>query len=203
MCLDIDKSTRRLIAKEDITVYKFLTLTNLNKHLFGEIKDKAKFKAVINGHDVEGEISMKDNDICQFHLLHNNYACDGSIPFNMRGYKCGWYFDKQVDSLIINDKELITNNFDDKLFCTPYQNAIVEIGKTYESKLKREISSTYYSVEIGLHSFENIRDARFYISSYKRLVKCVIPKGSAYYVGKYSGTTSYASTKLKYIEIIN
>lgn len=100
-------------------------------------------------------------------------------------------------------------------YFTTYQKANIKIGGVYQSKLKSYISifGSDRKVEIGLHSFADLSDCRqdaidelYYLlgsNKYVKIlvVKCVIPKGSKYYSGDYVGA-SYASTSLKYVEII-
>ena len=58
----------------------------------------------------------------------------------------------------------------------------------------------------GLHSFAILHDCMNDANSWAFtnnktvLVKCVIPKGSCYYVGEFGGDKSYASDKLVYVE---
>lgn len=81
---------------------------------------------------------------------------------------------------------------------TPYQYESVEIGETYDSELK----SSYFSVEEGLHSFKTLKDCTNYKSFWRTciIVKCIIPKGSRYYKGKFMGFKGYASNKIQYVE---
>ena len=63
---------------------------------------------------------------------------------------------------------------------------------------------------MGLHSFELLDDCKNNafiekIYAYKSVVvKCIIPKGSKYYKGKFNNYftvySSYASDKIKYVE---
>lgn len=77
---------------------------------------------------------------------------------------------------------------------TYYREADVEVGKTYTSELV-QVKNT---IETGLHSYEKIPFAIYSI-----VVKCIIPKGSKYYVGIFGNNVSYASDTLKYVEIIS
>lgn len=96
---------------------------------------------------------------------------------------------------------------------TPYRDCIVSIGEIYQSKL--EIN--YYwncgptkELNQGLHSFVNLEDARsshpeYYYEKGENsviYVKCIIPKGTKYYLGQFDGFPSMASEKLIYLEII-
>ena len=66
---------------------------------------------------------------------------------------------------------------------------------------------TYHIEGSALHSFANYEDAKKYKKECKYhkaiIVKCIIPKNSKYiYEGVFSDVKSYASQKLKPIEII-
>lgn len=97
------------------------------------------------------------------------------------------------------------------LIFTTFHRAIVEIGKTYESKL---IKSKYYwlfgfmpysYIGDGLHTFKTYYGclASFINTALEttKIVKCVIPAGSKYYEGTFDGQKSYASDKLTYVEL--
>lgn len=91
---------------------------------------------------------------------------------------------------------------------TPYKKSIVKIGETYKSKLKKINDEGDYIITLGLHSFADLKNCRmdaisWYQEKFKTLyVKCVIPKGSQYYVGQFIGATSFASDTIKYLEIL-
>lgn len=92
---------------------------------------------------------------------------------------------------------------------TPYYGALVEMGKTYKSKLicytggyrKYFWSKRHYYVDHGLHTFAKLESANNKASYGDVVVECIIPKGAKYYVGIFT-STSYASDKLTYIRII-
>lgn len=89
-------------------------------------------------------------------------------------------------------------------FRTIYQHSTVVLGETYTSNLilVKDYDERYYDleyVEIGLHSYKDMPRR----STYYKLIKCIIPKGAEYYVGKFDGDDSYASTELKYLEVID
>lgn len=88
---------------------------------------------------------------------------------------------------------------------TPYQHQTVIIGETYKSELI--LPKNFFhrrNVNIGIHSFKNrqdaIRDVHFHSNC---IVKCVIPKGSKYCIGKFGVDISYASDTLQYVAIID
>lgn len=83
---------------------------------------------------------------------------------------------------------------------TPYRYLEVTIGETYKSTLRRTECN---EIEEGLHSFANYEDTKRKADNFSCVVaKCVIPRGSWYYKGEFSGYKSYASNQLKYVEII-
>ena len=87
-------------------------------------------------------------------------------------------------------------------YITPYRKMPVSIGSTYESRLIKNKSG---EINLGLHSvcgIENLYDICKYNRQYIP-VKCVIPKGSWYYQGKFGVYSGYASTKIIYQEIID
>lgn len=83
---------------------------------------------------------------------------------------------------------------------TPYKYFDVVIGETYKSTLRRTVCN---EIEEGLHSFADYEDTKNKAYTFGCVVaKCVIPRGSWYYTGEFSGCKSYASSQLKYVEII-
>jgi hypothetical protein len=93
---------------------------------------------------------------------------------------------------------------------TPYQRVNVTVPSTVTSKIEKD----YIVIEEGLHSFLNKKDAQknaievfAFVGNAKCyfpvIVKCIIPFGSIYYKGQHLNKTSFASNKLKYIEIVN
>ena len=68
---------------------------------------------------------------------------------------------------------------------TPYQKVPVKLGSTYKSKLIRHSNG---NVTYGLHAFLTLDQAlcNTFTSLYDvRIVKCIIPKGSKYYIGEF------------------
>jgi len=101
----------------------------------------------------------------------------------------------------------------DTMFETIYQHSIIKIDEIYESNftIRNSISSGFPEVHKGLHSYKYIDDAIMEASGWMAttfIAKCIIPKGSEYYVnGKYvpyfgNPSKQYASNKLKYIKIV-
>lgn len=94
----------------------------------------------------------------------------------------------------------------DNIYYTPYQNCIIEIGNTYKSNIIKEGNE----INIGLHSFVTIEDLKPWsvrgMGTWGKLmgyIKCIIPKGSKYYIGIFGKYNSYVSDTLQYIEIID
>lgn len=95
----------------------------------------------------------------------------------------------------------------DKLY-TPIYDSEVEIGKTYKGIFSSDIDgipecfiSSLFRHWIGsgyIHSYSKPKDKE-YLKSNDVSVKCIIPKGTLYFIGD-SG--DIASRKLKYVEII-
>lgn len=98
---------------------------------------------------------------------------------------------------------------------TMYRRDPVHIGKSYRSKFRfRWNDPEYHIIEQGLHSLAYKKDALRWKSVYGvcnlHIVKCIIPKGSLYYVGTYDIPSkingveyvkSYASNRIKYLEL--
>lgn len=87
---------------------------------------------------------------------------------------------------------------------TPYQLVPVKIGSTYESDFSFDEDG---DIEKGLHSLVSlkaaIKEANEICDS--AICRCVIPKGSRYYKGKfglYHSRLSFASDRLTYVERI-
>ena len=85
---------------------------------------------------------------------------------------------------------------------TPYRQTMVDIGSTYESEFTFNCDG---DVEMALHSLKSLKSIKKLLkkSAINWLVcRCVIPKGSKYYQGKFNTMVSYASDTLKYLELI-
>ena len=93
---------------------------------------------------------------------------------------------------------------------TPYKRVSIEIGKTYKSI----ISNKDGEIHLGLHSFKTLKELKNWAtgSGWRRAwwgkaggeyIKCIIPKGSTYYIGTFDCWKSYASDALTYVEIID
>lgn len=94
-------------------------------------------------------------------------------------------------------------------YYTYYRNAKVEIPSQVFSKIEKYPSCvTFFKIDIerALHSFAKekaCRQTAAYRDKNVVIVKCIIPKGSIYYVGEFAHYKSYASDKLNYVEIIS
>ena len=185
MCLHINADAEKQIATEDIICYKRV-VSNI------KTKKGKSFTGMIRGIECEGKIQVEHNCV---YFCTNELALDGTSCDNLLGYRYSWSFDSNVQSIIIDGVDIIcsTESFS---FLTPYQLAIVKLGKTYTSALLRELDT---AIEIGLHSFANYEDAKNNGSGV--VVKCIIPKGAEYYEGTFDRSKSYASNRLKYVEI--
>jgi hypothetical protein len=198
MCLELkSESVKAKIAKNDIVVYKFLKVIKLNSEFHGK-----KFTGIIDGFTVKGKISISgDVFFCTDDVRLNGAKADDKL-----GYKYSWAIDSRVKSIEVDGVEIIINGFvlnNAKVLTilTPYQDVEIKIGETY----KYELIKNGLLVEDGIHSLENLKDAFYCASLYKNRIvaKCIIPKGSKYYIGEYSNSyISYASDTLKYVEIL-
>ncbi len=102
---------------------------------------------------------------------------------------------------VVKLKQTYFNNY----YVTYYFDCVVELGKTYTSYLRREKLHYHYIVHKGLHTFKNLDDAKEFVKTRLKtsIIKCIIPKGSWFFEGNFDVfLPSYASSKLKYIEIV-
>lgn len=185
MCLTLRSEATLQTATEDIVVYKHIKPTIVKK----DFKSGKEFTGIINGEKCSGRISIYNGEI---YLCTNN--ADGLTIPKKYGYIYSWRLDDAVSSVVVDGVEMFKR---DNLKTT-YQNANVKIGKTYKSELKREP----LEINVGLHSFKNLDDAKRDAYNICIFAKCIIPKGSKYYIGFYKSYTSYASNKLKYVDIV-
>jgi hypothetical protein len=201
MCLELkNESVKAKIAKNDIVVYKFLKVIKLKPEFHGK-----EFTGVIDGFNVNGKISI-GGDVF---LCTNEINLDGAHTKDKFGYVYSWAIDeniKSIKSIKVDGVEIIKDgcildNVKVLTFLTPFQNVEIKIGETYKS----ELIGYGLSIEDGIHSFKSLEAAKRIASFDKNsfVVKCIIPKGSKYYVGEYgNGHVSYASDTLKYVEIL-
>lgn len=110
-----------------------------------------------------------------------------------------------ADKDIICYKILIEDN--DGVLRSPYYLKIWELGEEQTEKLTQEkvqLKGKEYELKTatGLYTFDNKRSARIALDIMKertkvnfRLFKCIIPKGSKYYIGSHY-RNEYCSEKL-------
>jgi len=127
--------------------------------------------------------------------------------------------------------KMVTKNYKDTYFKTPYRDVPVALGTTYYSELVinanwDKVTSSIAIVDIGLHSFANLKDAirlanyrnawykqHGFFNTITAIVTCVIPIGSNYVKGAFMAPatmtnkrglyiTSYASDTIKYKDVI-
>ena len=102
-------------------------------------------------------------------------------------------------------KKIIINSDGDLL--TPFRYAKIKIGEQYRSRLRKYNLWIDARIEDGLHSVSSVESARNIdhycaLEGKEVIVECIIPKFSIYYKGMFNDFISYASNKLKYIEIV-
>jgi hypothetical protein len=198
MCLELkNESVKPQIAENDIVVYKLLKDgEKLNPEFHGK-----EFTGVIKSFTVKGKISIdKTTFFCT-----NEINLDGAHAKNKFGYKYSWAIDRYVKSIKVDDVEIIKDgcvldSFKNSIILTPFQDVEIEIGEIYKSKLIKYDSL----IEDGIHSFKNLKDTNYFAIEVKNrfVAKCIIPKGSEYYIGNFNGYVSYASDTLKYVEVL-
>lgn len=84
------------------------------------------------------------------------------------------------------------------VYYTPFQLTQIKVGKTYKSYLYED----ELQVTLGLHSFAELHSNKaFWPLDFDFIAKCIIPKGSSYYVGIFMSKKSYASDTITYVEV--
>ena len=84
-----------------------------------------------------------------------------------------------------------------------------ELGKPYKPEESNFYIHNFYGfkgVDKGFHSFKTLEDTKSIVDGYKEnfilvIYKCIIPKGSLYYSGKFRKYESYCSNNIKLIEV--
>ena len=195
MCLN--NPGEKLLATEDITVYKRLEIAyseDIHKILLSKINHGDEFSTIICRKLVTGKITIKKFRIyfCTNSKEHNGDTCK-----DKQGYDYSWTFDCNVSikHLEINGAPLDIEYF----YQTPYQHFPVELGKTYYSELG--VNQFEGSIEEGIHSYSDINDALSSSDHNEIVVTCTVPKGSYYYVGRFSCRPSIASDTIIYSNI--
>ena len=102
---------------------------------------------------------------------------------------------------------------ENKLF-SPYRDMLApninEVANTVLDRghlCRAKDDNLAYMVNRGFHSFKYleglINELAFWQLSYIRIFKCIIPKGTRYYEGRYTVDSSYCSESIILKEIIN
>ena len=102
-------------------------------------------------------------------------------------------------------------SYDKDGYLSPYQGMPAPtINKVTNTLLDRAYLSKYtavYMVGRGFHSFKYLDDLieelDFWLSFDIKIFKCIIPKGTKYYEGRYTVDSSYCSESIILKEIIN
>lgn len=201
MCLQLINPPIKHIADEDVICYKYI-LSSVSFHGDRKSLDGKEFNGVINGIRCNGVISIDFKETGDdIYFCTNNAKLCGTYTYKKFGYRYSYILDTAVEEIsvvgAVNGKFV-------KQIITPFQGAIVEVGNTYESELRVDVYYDNYEINKGLHSFEFLNDCQFYSKDAcnKHVVKCVIPKGSEFYKGSFSGYSGYASNKITYVEIV-
>lgn len=186
MCLELKSTAILHTAEKDIICYKRLRQRpdlDRSKPLHG-----VSFTGVIYDRRCEGKISVETDSI---YFCTNDHYLDGDRCDDTLGYKYSWVMDNKVTSVIIDGKEKLG-----KSYRTPYQNFPIKLGILYQDKLNRKGDRVYK----GFHSFVKEQSAMY--DGGGVIARCIIPKGSEYYIGTFNGDESYASNQIIVEEII-
>jgi hypothetical protein len=144
----------------------------------------------------DGCIIAEENVICYKVLRQINFFENTSKNLSLNSpYRYTDYFVNQImeDSQFSYQEEMRLNNE-------------IKFGKLFSNN----------EIRFGLHTFKNFHDATAEADDWIRsessanlfaVYKCIIPKGSRYYVGtwnnhKYENVESYSSEKLQLVECI-
>ena len=128
-------------------------------------------------------------------------------------------YTKQVEPKMA-EKDIICYKFYrryNEILISPYQEVTApEIGIVTNTKLgeshKLEGNAFYIHkfynsrrVDEGFHSFKILEEIKHKINGYRNLdlviFKCIIPRGSSYYEGRFDIYKSYCSNSIKLIEV--
>ena len=128
-------------------------------------------------------------------------------------------YTKQVEPKIA-EKDIICYKFYrrcNEILVSPYQGFIApEVGIVTNTKLgeshKLEGNAFYIHkfynirrVDEGFHSFKILEEIKHKINGYRNLdlviFKCIIPRGSSYYEGRFDRYKSYCSNSIKLVEV--
>lgn len=146
--------------------------------------------------------SVAEHDIEVYKVVHRHPAGVYYSPFMSHKYSIGGSYTSLLD---VPKEAVAAFTYDQNpSFDTQYPETI----KTVDNE------KFYGSIEVGLHSFASLEEAKGFCSRSDAILRCVIPAGSLFYKGAwgyYAGkdvsnanvrVESYASSALKVIEEI-
>lgn len=183
MCLKITKDTKLLIAEEDIVCYKVLEKVEKIEFVYLENTSKDPFAMIV------------DDEIYFLSIFEN------------------WTYSRKKNIVeLLRSNPIFHIELQSGKYLTPHKHDIVEIGVTYNSCITTQARKFFYtnldkldlSISEAIHSYVNLGDCRRAAAFSEKLcvVKCIIPKNSAFYVGKYGESDGYASSSIKYVEVL-
>jgi hypothetical protein len=191
MCLNVKIDSVVKTAKRDIVVYKRLKTDSYKT--IEEVKDGDLFTGKIYNRECSGKIHK--TAIGEIYFCTNDDLLIGKVSPEKFEYEYSWILTNSCTSVVVNGVELIGKVINVEFLETPFKNFKVIIGETYTSELIKDEAG---NVHEGLHSFRSYKN----LSNSGIIAKCIIPKGSQYYEGKFGKKISYASNKLTYVEIV-
>ena len=129
-------------------------------------------------------------------------------------------YTKQVEPKIA-EKDIVCYKFYrryNEILISPYQEVVApEIGIVTNTKLEKSYRSKGYDlfhinfydfriVDEGFHSFKTLEEVKHKVNGYRNnldlvIFKCIIPRGSSYYEGRFDIYKSYCSNSIKLIEV--
>jgi hypothetical protein len=118
--------------------------------------------------------------------------------------------DIECYKIVVKNKKVFS-----KKYFTLARLVNIKLGDEYTSDIEFDTITKFFprtgrsvtkiTIEKGLHSFTNLRDAKSFCQtqlldeSYNYyIVKCIIPKNSKYYIGIFENKECYASNNIKY-----
>lgn len=129
-------------------------------------------------------------------------------------------YTKQVEPKIA-EKDIVCYKFYrryNEILISPYQGfrapeigitTNANLGKSYRPENDNLYIYNYYDfkrVDEGFHSFKTLEEVKHKVNGYSNnldlvIFKCIIPRGSSYYEGRFDIYKSYCSNSIKLIEI--
>ena len=188
MCLNLkNEMVEARIAKKDFVVYK-----SLYKYTRPKLGNHGKdFTGVIGGMKVSGRISEYEGWV---YLCTNDERFNGNFVKDRLGFQYSWLFDLHCRAASCRGELLIDGITPFEIitgYKTSFRGFQINLGETYTAELEKKKSR----IHRGIHSFKCPKEAAKYGDT---VVECIIPKGSEYYIGLFSGKASYASNCLRY-----